>query len=65
MQLALQVEVVQVEGMDRFGRASLMEPARASKHGLDHVFAQDQQAGQSADAHGVDAVATGLVDALD
>ena len=54
MQLALQVEVVQVEGMDRFGRASLVEPARAGKHGLDDVFAQDQQAGQSADAHGVD-----------
>ena len=42
-----------------------MEPACAGKHGLDDVLAQDQQAGQSADAHGVDAVTTGLVKALD
>jgi dihydropyrimidinase len=40
-----------------------MEPARAGKHGLDDVFAQDQQAGQSADTDGVDAIATGLVNA--
>jgi hypothetical protein len=50
VRLALQVEIVQVEGMDRFGRPSLMEPARAGKHGLEELFAQDQQAGQSADA---------------
>ena len=42
-----------------------MEPACAGKHGLDDVFAQDQQAGQSADTDGVDAIATGLVNALD
>jgi hypothetical protein len=34
--------------MDGFGRAFLMESARAGEHGLDDVFAQDQQAGQSA-----------------
>ena len=63
MQLALQVEVVQVKGMDGFGRASLMEPARAGKHGLDHVFAQDQQAGQSA-KRDVETLLTGLVVSL-
>jgi hypothetical protein len=62
--LAPKVLVVDVDGMDDFGWTTQARFANARQDRTDHLFAQDEQAGQCANSGGVDRVVARMGDSL-
>lgn len=54
-----------VQGVEIFGCRMGYVLGYAGKHRTDHLFAQDEEAGQGANAHGENPIIAGFADSLD